>query len=93
MSIKSINPINGKIVKEYTGDSETIVSAKIEKGNKAWEKWKKTSFEERAKLLQNTAKILRERKEKLAVLMAEEMGKPLKEGISEIEKCALVCEY
>ncbi len=93
MSIKSINPINGKIIKEYTEDSETVVIAKIEKAHKAWEKWRKSPYKERANLLQNIAKLLRERKDKLAALMAQEMGKPLKEGVKEIEKCALVCEY
>ena len=93
MAIQSINPLNGKIIKEYTEDSESVISTKIEKGHKAWEKWRQTSFEEKATLLRNAAKILKERKEKLAKLMAEEMGKPLKEGISEIEKCALVCKY
>lgn len=39
------------------------------------------------------AAVLRTRKDALAMLMALEMGKPLKEGIGEIEKCAGVCEY
>ena len=37
--------------------------------------------------------MLRERKEEFARLMALEMGKPLKQGISEAEKCALGCDY
>ena len=93
MSIQSINPLNGKLIKKYTEDKESDVISKIDKGHKAWLKWKTTSFDEREKLLLNAAKILKERKEELAALMAAEMGKPLKEDISEIEKCALVCEY
>lgn len=93
MSLQSINPVSGKLIKKYTEDAEASVNTKIEKAHKAWEKWKNISFEERAKLLISTAKILRDRKDKLAALMTEEMGKPIKEGIAEIEKCALVCEY
>lgn len=93
MSIKSINPLNGKVIKEYTEDSESVVLSKIEKANKTWAKWRQTTFDERATFLRNAAKILKDRKEQLAVLMAEEMGKPLKEGIGEVEKCALVCDY
>lgn len=37
--------------------------------------------------------MLRERREEFATLMAAEMGKPLKQGIAEAEKCALGCEY
>lgn len=93
MSIQSINPLNGKLVQKYPEDTEAAVIKKIEKGHKAWLQWKTTSFTEREKLLKNAAKILKKRKKELAALMAVEMGKPLKEGISEIEKCALVCEY
>ena len=93
MSLQSINPLNGKIIKKYSEETEAEVNSKIESGYRAWQKWKTTSFAEREKLLRNTSKILKERKKEMAALMAAEMGKPLKEGISEIEKCALVCEY
>lgn len=93
MSIQSINPLNGKLVKAYKEETEKIILSKIDKAQKAWLKWKETSFPQRAALLINTAKVLRERQEELASLMAIEMGKPLKEGRQEIEKCALVCEY
>jgi succinate-semialdehyde dehydrogenase/glutarate-semialdehyde dehydrogenase len=39
------------------------------------------------------ARILRIGARDYAVLMAQEMGKPLKQGIEEAEKCAWVCEY
>jgi succinate-semialdehyde dehydrogenase/glutarate-semialdehyde dehydrogenase len=39
------------------------------------------------------AAILRRRKEEFARLMALEMGKPLKQGVAEVEKCAWACEY
>ena len=93
MSIQSINPVNGKIVKTYTEDTEKEVRKKIEDAQAAWLKWRETSFEERKTLLSKTGTILRERKTELAILMATEMGKPLKDGIAEIEKCALVCDY
>lgn len=93
MSIQSINPVNGKLVKAYTEDSEKLVSQKIKDGQAAWLRWHQTSFEERKILLTKTGSILREKKSDLAILMAIEMGKPLKDGIGEIEKCALVCDY
>jgi succinate-semialdehyde dehydrogenase/glutarate-semialdehyde dehydrogenase len=93
MSIQSINPVNGKTVKIYTEDSEKQIFKKIEDAQAAWLKWRETSFEERKGLLSKTGAILRERKTELAILMATEMGKALKDGIAEIEKCALVCDY
>ena len=43
--------------------------------------------------MKKTAEILRERKDELAKLMAVEMGKPLKQGVAEVEKCAWACDY
>ena len=43
--------------------------------------------------MNRAARILRVNAEKHARLMAEEMGKPLKTGIAESEKCAWVCDY
>lgn len=93
MSIQSINPVNGKLIKTYTEDPTEQVNKKIENAHAVWQDWRETSFEERRVLLIKTATILREKKQELAKLMALEMGKPLKDGIGEIEKCALACEY
>lgn len=93
MSITAINPVNGKALKSYSEDSGKSVQDKIQKTYETWLTWRNTSFDERSALLLKTAGILRTRKRELATLMASEMGKPVKEGASEIEKCALVCEY
>lgn len=93
MSIQSINPANGKVVKTYKEDTPEKVIKKIEQTHKAWLSWRETSFKERAPLMKKLAEVLRNRKEELARLMAVEMGKPLKDGIGEAEKCALVCDY
>lgn len=93
MNIKSINPTNGEIIKTYKADSETEVNIKIEQTQKAWLLWRETSFKQRTECLLSLATNLRKRKNEFAELMALEMGKPLKDGLAEIEKCALVCEY
>lgn len=93
MNILSINPVNGKPVKSYTEDSTEKTDGKISETQSAWLSWRNSFFRERKALLIRTAEILRERAPELASLMATEMGKPLKPGIQEIEKCALVCDY
>lgn len=93
MSIESINPVNGKLVKSYKEDSWNAVVRKIDKTHTAWLKWRDSSFEERSALLNKVAGLLRTQNKDLAVLMATEMGKPIKDGIAEVEKCATVCEY
>ncbi|MGJ7030158.1 NAD-dependent succinate-semialdehyde dehydrogenase [Niabella hirudinis] len=93
MAIQAINPVNGKLIKKYKEETAGAISEKIEAGHRAWLKWRGTSFEKRANLLRNAAGVLRRQKNELATLMAQEMGKPLKDGVAEIEKCAGVCEY
>tara|TARA_R110000868_G_scaffold37111_12_gene131585 strand:- start:6359 stop:7720 length:1362 start_codon:yes stop_codon:yes gene_type:complete len=91
--MKTINPATGELIKEYVDTSFTDFEEIVAKANKAQNKWAKLSYKERSPYLNKIAKILREQKEELAKLMALEMGKPLKQGIREVEKCAWVCEY
>ena len=57
------------------------------------QQWKQTEFALRAKALNQVAKTLRSDKHNLAECITAEMGKPLRQSIAEIEKCAWVCEY
>lgn len=93
MMIKSINPANGQITKSYTSDTDEQISAKIEKAAVGWESWRKSAFDQRASLILKIAEILVSEKNTLAELMAVEMGKPIKNGMGEVEKCAAVCRY
>lgn len=91
--MKSINPANGKLIKEYENMSDKEIDTILNEADKAQKEWANHSFSERADVLNKAAKILRGRKDELAELMAREMGKPLPQGVSEAEKCAWVCEY
>ncbi len=53
----------------------------------------KLRFSERSKLMNEAAKVLRSKKEEYARGITTEMGKPIKQAVSEVEKCAWVCEY
>jgi succinate-semialdehyde dehydrogenase/glutarate-semialdehyde dehydrogenase len=91
--MQSVNPATGKILKDYKSLLKDEVNEYLAQGNKAWLIWRKTDFEHRAVLMRKAAEIMRAQSYDLAKLMAEEMGKPIKEGILEAEKCAWVCEY
>lgn len=93
MAIKSINPANGSTINTYKELSTKEVAKKIKNTAQTWENWRKVSFCDRAKHMLKLAHLLKSKKEDLAKVITLEMGKPLKESISEIEKCALVCEY
>ena len=93
MAIESINPLNGELIRTYQEYSDSQVNNKINQTYKAWQSWKMTPFIQRTGYMNMAADVLRKRKNELARLMAVEMGKPLKAGIAEVEKCADVCEY
>ncbi|MBL7835635.1 MAG: NAD-dependent succinate-semialdehyde dehydrogenase [Cyclobacteriaceae bacterium] len=93
MKIQSINPATGETIQSYTLHTDQEVSDKIDAVHNAWLSWKESSSEQRSELLNKMADVLISRKTDLAKLMAVEMGKPVTQGIAEVEKCASVCRY
>jgi succinate-semialdehyde dehydrogenase/glutarate-semialdehyde dehydrogenase len=69
------------------------VASVLAGAGRAFEEWRRTPFAARAVVLQRAARLLRERRDGLARLMALEMGKPLAQGRAEADKCAWVCEH
>ncbi len=93
MNIQSVNPANGKKIAEYTllTDEEALVS--LEKCQKAYLGWKNLTYDQRATFMRRAARVLVENKRKYATVITTEMGKTLSAAESEVEKCALACEY
>ncbi|MBA2651572.1 MAG: NAD-dependent succinate-semialdehyde dehydrogenase [Tatlockia sp.] len=93
MFIRTICPATEAVLHEYLTMNENEISAQIDAAHLTYNVWKKTSFSQRKQAMLKMAKLLRENKEDFAVLMANEMGKPIKPGQAEIEKCAWLCEH
>ena len=93
MSIESINPATGERLERYQAMPRGAVDEAIAQAHEAYLAWRGTSFEQRAQPMQAAAKILRGKAESLAQLMAREMGKPLRDGIAEVQKCAQCCDF
>ncbi len=93
MAIKTVNPATGKIIKIYTEMPDIEINQVIDSCHKAFQVWRELDFTTRATGMRKIAAMLRQRKNEYALLIAEEMGKPLKQGLTEIEKCALVCDH
>ena len=93
MTIESINPTNGTSIATYKAMTSKEVKHVIDDSHHDWKDWRKTTFEQRSELMHKAAEVLRQNKSSYAELMALEMGKVLKDGESEIEKCAWVCDY
>jgi succinate-semialdehyde dehydrogenase/glutarate-semialdehyde dehydrogenase len=93
MSFKSINPATGATIGSYKEMDRRQVARIIEGAHGAYLEWRGTGFPERASLMNSAARILRARARDYGKLMAEEMGKPIADGVAEAEKCATGCEY
>ncbi len=87
------NPLSGKIIAEYPSLTPAQMHERIGDAYRAFEPWQATPIGERAEVLKRIAQALRNDKQRLAELMAVEMGKPLKEGGPEVEKAAWCCEF
>ena len=91
--LQSVNPATGKVIAEYAAYSTSQVMGRILRAEDAQRVWSETDFKTRASRLGAAAELLRSRAENYAELMANEMGKPVKEGVGEVVKCAQVCEH
>jgi succinate-semialdehyde dehydrogenase/glutarate-semialdehyde dehydrogenase len=93
MTIEVVNPANGKVIHKYEEMTWEQIESILEDTQDAFQSWKETTFAERSKKMKTAAKLLRDRKDEYARLMADEMGKPLAQGRGEVDKCAWCCDY
>lgn len=93
MTLYAVNPATGDTIQMYEEMTPDEVGQAITQSHKTFLDWKQTTFAERARLMRRAAHILREHAQTYGTLMAQEMGKPIKDGRAEAEKCAWVCEY
>ena len=91
--LKSINPATEKEINFYNEMTLEESSSIINSTHQSFLSWKETSFQHRSLKMKNAAQILRKKIRKYAELMTREMGKPIKQSYSEVEKCAWVCDY
>jgi succinate-semialdehyde dehydrogenase/glutarate-semialdehyde dehydrogenase len=93
MALHAINPATGETLATYKEMPLDEVRNIIDKAHKAYLDWRRTSFRSRAALMRQAAQLLRSNAAEYAHLMAEEMGKPVRSGTAEVQKCALGCDY
>lgn len=93
MPMQSINPANGRLIKEFEEDSEAVVTDKIRLSAGAFESWRKMPLSERIALLRQVSDGLEANKHSLARTMTLEMGKLLPKAVAEIEKTQWLIRY
>lgn len=91
--LTATNPYNGEKIDNFPSLDKNELYARIGDASAAFADWSDRSFAERGEVLRAIARQLRAEKHDLAQLMALEMGKPIKEGVPEVEKAAFCAEY
>ncbi len=91
--LKSINPKSNIKIRSWDIPSQTEINTIIRKTAQAQINWIKLDLISRLSFLKNLAHILDERSNEMSILMADEMGKPKKQGMGEIKKCIWLCDY
>ena len=93
MKITTVNPYNQEKLGEYEEYDDDRVDRIISGLREAQKTWKK-DIDIRIDYFRSVLKPnLIKRKEELARLMTEEMGKPISQSLSEIDKCIRLVDY
>jgi succinate-semialdehyde dehydrogenase/glutarate-semialdehyde dehydrogenase len=93
MSIASINPANGEVLRTFEPLTAEQIDRRLQLADSAFRTHRQTSFSDRASKIVCAAEILEKEKDECAYLMTLEMGKPLKAAVAEALKCATGCRY
>lgn len=93
MAIESVNPATGKKLRSRSEMTHETVERRVRESHEAFGRWRRVSLEHKAALVKNAAARLRSNAASYARSMALEMGKPLAQGLAEVEKCAALCDY
>ena len=91
--LNSINPKNNIKLQSWDVPSIYDLNNIIKKTASAQINWSEKDLFFRLKRIKHLNLILNERADEMSVLMADEMGKPKKQGMEEIGKCAWLCDY
>lgn len=96
MVFKSINPKNGKIMKTFDCISNSDLHDRMERSFKVFKYMRNEGpqgLESRVKSFDNVKQLLQSRKYTLAEIITNEVGKPLRESIGEIDKSIQMIDY
>ena len=93
MPFLSIDPLTGKLRESFPELDAAGLDAVLGQVGRAAVGWAETPVGVRCAALRRLAAGLRAEASRLATIAALEMGKPVRQGRAEIEKCAWVCEH
>ena len=82
--MKILNPATEELITEIAEDDAASVTEKYQLLKKSQPAWAATPLEQRLKCIRNFGELLNTRKETLALVLTNEMGKPYQQSLNEI---------
>lgn len=93
MKIQSINPYTEEVMMEYPLMQGEEIDAVLDASRRSFVSWRDVSVHERAAYVKRLGEHLRLERRGYAETITREMGKPIKDSLAEIDKCAWLCDY
>jgi len=94
MSYAVTNPATGETVKTFDTISDADLEAAIASADHAFRTWSRsTTTQERAALIRRVGELHVERRQQLAKIIVQEMGKPVEQALAEVDFAGAIYEY
>jgi succinate-semialdehyde dehydrogenase / glutarate-semialdehyde dehydrogenase len=90
---KVVNPATNETEREFAAATDAEVEQVLARSASAYQSWRTTAKDERAKVLLRVAELYKERADDLAGLITREMGKPTREAKGEISLAVSIYRY
>ncbi|MEO3744614.1 NADP-dependent succinic semialdehyde dehydrogenase [Plantactinospora sp. B5E13] len=93
MSIATIDPTNGQVLKTFDEMTDQQLEAALARAADGFAQLRSTGFAERARWMTAAADLLDAERDAVARMMTTEMGKTYASAKAEVSKCAAACRY
>jgi len=93
MSYQSVNPNTGKVLKSFDELNDNQLEEAIATAESCFNKWKHTSYAQRAEIISRAAALMRANVDQFARLATLEMGKRIDEARGEVKFSADILAY
>ncbi|WP_144794763.1 NAD-dependent succinate-semialdehyde dehydrogenase [Kocuria palustris] len=88
-----VNPADNQKVRDFEAHTDDQIRQMLDRAQEAQRGWAETPMRERAESMAALASLYRSRSRDLASTQAREMGKPLSQGMAEMELVASIYDY
>lgn len=87
------DPAEGSVIARVPLAGEREVALAVSSASKAFLIWKTTPLEKRSEALTRLADVVKQKSDELALLLSQEVGKPIKAAKSEVESASAFLRY